>query len=344
MYDWDSWRTLVPLILGVFGLFVFVAYSVYFSTEPLIRKSLFNTPTAISAYFGTIIQGMLVWAILYYIPLYFQVAKDFTPMMSGVALAPFTFTIAPASVVTGLVISKTGRYRPSVWAGWFLTTLGVGLLVYLEQSTNTASWICLCLVAGLGMGILFSSMGFAAQSSASNFDIPFAGAMYSFFRALGQTLGVAISGTIFQNTFKHKIAATAYSAFADEWSRDASAFVQVVKAWSTVGEEGIRRQIVVDAYVESLRMVWIIMCVLSGVAFVVSLVWTAELSMDRELETEQGFVFDKKSRMMVEKRGTMMTQESGKGRKRVKVYNANDIDELMESGEFDRESHQGDRI
>ena len=292
MYDWTSWRTLVPIILGVFGLIGFGIYSVYISTEPLIRRTLFNTSTANVAYIGTLIQGLIVWSLLYYMPLYFEVAKNYSPITSGIAIFPFTFTVAPAAVVVGFIITKTGRYRPSLWIGWFLTTLGMGLLIYLQQSTNMTSWVFLSLVAGTGLGMLFSAQGFAAQASASNADLPFAGAMYSFFRAFGQTLGIALSGVIFQNTFKKKILATVYSSFADEWSRDASSFVQVVKAWSDIGEEAVMKEAVIRAYVESLRMVWCVMCALAGAAFIASLVWTNELSLERELETEQGFRYD----------------------------------------------------
>jgi hypothetical protein len=294
MYDWQSWRTLVPLLIGIGGLIGFVVYSVQFSSEPLIRRSLFNTRTALIAYASTLAHGMIVWSLLYYMPLYFEVAKSYTPVMSGVAIFPFTFTIAPAAVTVGIIITKTGRYRPSIWFGWFLTTFGMGLLIYLKQSTNTPSWVFLSLVAGVGTGILFSAQGFAAQASASNADIPFAGALYSFFRALGQTLGVAISGVIFQNTFKNKIEKSAYAMYADEWSRDASSFVQVVKTWSTEGSQGVMRGIVVQAYVESLRMVWMIMCVLAGIMFVANVLWTEEISLKRELETEQGFRFERR--------------------------------------------------
>lgn len=86
----------------------------YFSSEPLIRRTLFNSPTAITAYFGTLVHGIVVWSLLYYMPLYFEVAKKYSPITSGVALFPFTFTTAPAAVVVGIVITKTGRYRPSV--------------------------------------------------------------------------------------------------------------------------------------------------------------------------------------------------------------------------------------
>lgn len=293
MYDWSSWRTLVPLILGIAGLIGFVLYSTYFSTDPLIRRSLFNTSTAITAYLGTLIHGILVWSTLYYMPLYFEVAKFYSPIQSSIAIFPFTCTTAPAAVIVGLTIARTGRYRPSLWIGWVLTAFGFGLLIYLKQSTSIPAWIFLCLISGIGTGMLFSAQGFAAQASTSNADLPFSGAMYSFFRAFGQTFGVALSGVIFQNTFKQKIMETQYSSFADEWSKDASGLVQVVKSWSTIGEEGVRRHVVVEAYVESLRMVWIVMCAFGGAMMVASFIWTKEISLDRELETEQGFVFEK---------------------------------------------------
>jgi len=56
---------LQPMMLGIFGLLGFVVYSVYWSSEPLIRRSLFNSPTAITAYAGTFIHGIMVWSLLY---------------------------------------------------------------------------------------------------------------------------------------------------------------------------------------------------------------------------------------------------------------------------------------
>jgi hypothetical protein len=129
MYDWSLSRTLVPFILGVFGLIGFIIYSANISTEPLIRCTLFNSPTAIVAYIGTLVQGLIVWSLLYYMPLYFEIAKNYSPVTSGVAIFPFTFTVAPAAVVVGLIITRTSRYRPLLWIGWFLTTFGMGLLV-----------------------------------------------------------------------------------------------------------------------------------------------------------------------------------------------------------------------
>jgi hypothetical protein len=64
--------------------------------------------------------------------------------------------------------------------------------------------------------------------------------------------------------------------------------------WSREGEQGVVREAVIGAYVESLRMVWIVMCIFAGVVFVASLIWIGEISLTREVETEQGFRYDGK--------------------------------------------------
>jgi hypothetical protein len=114
MFDWNSWHTLVPMVLGVIGLLGFLAYSNYIAPEPLIRGSIFSTSTAKVGYLGTFLHGIFLWSILFYIPLYYEVAQDFGPTKSGVAMFPLTFTTAPAAVIVGLVIAKTGKYRSSI--------------------------------------------------------------------------------------------------------------------------------------------------------------------------------------------------------------------------------------
>jgi len=76
----------------------------------------------------------------------------------------------------------------------------------------------------------------------------------------------------------------------------------VVKYWSKEGEEGLMREAVVTAYVESLRMVWIVMTIFAGVIFVASLIWIDELSLTRDLETEQGFIYEVKNGDVEEQR------------------------------------------
>ncbi|KAG0640926.1 major facilitator superfamily domain-containing protein [Tuber brumale] len=287
MYPWDHWRTLVPLVLGVVGLAGFVLYERFVAKEPLIRLGVFATRTALVNYLGTIMHGMILWSLLYYLPLYFEAIKGLGPIMAGVAVFPETFTVAPASVVVGLLVSITGRFRWALWLGWTLTVLGMGVLVLLDVDTPTVSWIFISLVSGLGTGILFPSMAYAIQASATDEDMAYAVSMFSFFRAFGQAFGVAIGGVIFQNALKTEVAKHAVlRAMAGEYAADAVALVQVIKMMPK-GMEG--REELLISYAAALKVVWKAMIGFGAVGLVTSFA-TEGLSLDRELKTEHGLV------------------------------------------------------
>ena len=288
-YPWSSWRTLVPLLIGVAGLIAFVLYEALVAPEPLIRLSIFSNATSAAAYFQTVIHGMILWSILYYLPLYYEGVKGQTPILSGVSLFPETFTVAPAALVTGIIITKTGRYRFAIYLGWLLTILGTGLLYLQDVHTPTAEWIFLNLTAGLGMGMLFPSMNFAVQAASRNADLAFAVAMFTFFRAFGQSLGVAVGGTIFQNQIKKSLLASADLApLAADYARDAAALVQIIRAMSDDQSQSLQQAELRQAYADALKIVWISMCALAAVAGLSSY-WIRGLDLNRPLNTEQGF-------------------------------------------------------
>jgi hypothetical protein len=117
--------------------------------------------------------------------------------------------------------------------------------------------------------------------------------MYSFFRSFGQTFGVAIGGVIFQNRLKAILLNSSNPvlvANAGNWSRDASALVEIIKA---LQDQAIKQELV-TAYVDSLRVIWEVMCAFSCVMLLLSVTSMKDISLDRELETDQGFIHDRK--------------------------------------------------
>lgn len=252
--------------------------------EPLIRLSVFKNRSAVVNYTGTVLHGMILWGLLYYEPLYYEGVKGYSPIIAGISIFPETFTVAPVSVVTGIVVTITGRYRWALWAGWVLSTLGTGVLYLLDVDTSVVSWIFLNLAVGVGMGLLFPSMAFAIQAASTNEDLAFAVAMFSFFRAFGQAIGVAIGGTVFQNQLKKKLLEfPALAAKAEEYSRDSSGLVQIIKGLPA----GLEKTQLIQSYANALKAVWLVLCGLSALALILSL-WTEGLDLNRPLETEQG--------------------------------------------------------
>lgn len=290
-YAWTSWRTLVPLIIGAAGLVGFVLYERFVAEEPLIRLSIFGNRTAAISYFIDVIHGLCLWCLLYYMPLYYEAVKGYSPIIAGVALFPDTFTVAPMAVFTGFMITKTGKYRWAVWSGWVLTTLGLGLNILLDVDSSVPQWIFITIVSGVGLGILFPSMQFSLQAATPPKDVGFAVAMFSFFRTFGQTIGVAIGGVIFQNQMKKKLAAYPHFASqADALAKNAAALVQIIKD-TPDGQNKLDLQ---TAYVESVRLIYIVLCALAAVALVSSL-FVKSYSLDTGMETEQGFLHKTKA-------------------------------------------------
>ncbi|KAI9699934.1 MAG: hypothetical protein M1820_006996 [Bogoriella megaspora] len=291
MYAWDSWRTLVPLIVCAIGLGVFVVHEELWAQEPLIRTSVFKHRTAAITYLQTFIHGIILWCLLYYLPLYYEAVKGYTPIVTGVAMFPQCFTTAPSAAIAGTLIAKTGRFRWAIWGGWSIMVLGTGLLIVLHVNTTIPEWIFLNLPGGLGAGILFPAMAMAVQAAATTADQGYAATMFAFFRAFGQTVGVAIGGVIFQNQIRKRMLIYPLLApFADEYSKDASGLVQIIKQ---MPDDALEKYQLREAYTWSLKYVWIVMTVLGAVALISSF-WTQGLPLDQALDTEQGFQHRKK--------------------------------------------------
>jgi hypothetical protein len=228
---------------------------------------------------------MVLWSLLYYLPLYYEAVQGFTPIIAGVALLPETSFVAPMSVVVGITCALTGRYRWALWGGWFFATLGSGLLYLLNPGPSNAAFIFINVPVSIGTGMLFPAMGIAIQASGRPQDAGHMAAFYSFIRTFGQSLGVAIGGVIFQNQIKQKMLSYPLLApMADVYSKDATSLVGIIKAM----EAGAEKTQIIQVYADSLKTIWIVMCALSGVALVASL-FTKGYSLTQEHKTLQGF-------------------------------------------------------
>jgi MFS family permease len=283
LYPWDSWRTLVPLIIGACGLAVFAYYESRFATDPIIPPTIFQNRTATVSFIGSLLQGLVLWCVLYYLPLYYEAVKGYSPIVSGVALFPESFTVAPSAMVVGILTTRWGHYRWAIWLGWLLSTLGVGLICFIKVNTSIPAWIFLNIVPGIGLGLLFPSLGFAIQASATSDTLAIAVGMFSFFRAMGQAIGVAIGGVVFQNRMYHNLLKyPALAARASEYSQDAAGLVQVIKEMPA----GAEKLMLQTAYTDSLRIVWAVCCAVCGVGLLLSLL-TESYDLNRAMESKQ---------------------------------------------------------
>ncbi|RYO26269.1 hypothetical protein AA0111_g8240 [Alternaria arborescens] len=281
-YPWSSWHTLVPLLICTAGLLALAAHQEYVAKNPFIRTSVFKNRSAAIVLTLTVLYGLILSAVLFYLPLYFEAVKGMSPVMAGVAIFPWTLTLAPCAMITGIVISKTGKYIWANWLGWCFSVAGMSLLVLLRADTSSAVWVSISLIGGIGMGTLYPAMMIGVQASTSVENQAFATNMFTFLRALGQTFGVTIGGIIFQSMLEKKmLSIPLLSDRAKEYSKDAVGLVQIIKA---MPDNEMKVQLK-ESFVYALMHIWVVVAVFSGIALIASLFMKGyEISSPRETD------------------------------------------------------------
>ena len=115
--------------------------------------------------------------VLYFLPIYFQVIDNVSPIESGVRNLPLIIAITIATVCSGVGITVTGRPMPFMVVAGVLSSIGVGLLFTLTIGSSSAKWIGYQVIAGLGLGLGFQVPVSAVQATLPQIDIPSGSAM-----------------------------------------------------------------------------------------------------------------------------------------------------------------------
>jgi hypothetical protein len=261
VYPWSSWNTLLPLILGTVFLGIFGFYERRVAKSPTFRSGVFSTFTSIAVQIGGCLHGVLLWLLVYYICLYYQGVRGYTPLETGIAVLPETLTVAPSAVVTSIIIGRTGYYHWAILSGWILTILGFGLFYLMDNSISVVGLVFVNLLPGVGLGMLLPAMSMAVQISNSPQDLGHAVSTLAFLRSGGQCLGVAIGSSIFTNQLYRELETVGLGP--DVNTEDFLAVINGMANNDTETETLIKAKV---ALTGSLRMVWICACAFAAVS------------------------------------------------------------------------------
>ena len=99
--------------------------------------------------------GQLI-SLLDYLPVYYQACKAASPVGSGIDVFGYTFSTAPFSIVAGLSVTASKRFRPQLWLAWCFTILGMGLMSLLTEDSSLAMSIGFQIILGAGVGTSLS--------------------------------------------------------------------------------------------------------------------------------------------------------------------------------------------
>lgn len=204
VHAWNS-----PTILWLFAisavslaLFLWVEQRV---PNPIISLELFKIPAFTYSNLAAFIINVAFLGLVLFLPLFMQLVLGVSATNSGFTLLPLMGGIIVSSFLSGLLVTKTGKYKPILIGGAVILLVGVGLLmqINLEMSLFELGWRMV--IVGIGLGPAQGIFTLAIQNAVPFADMGVATSASQFFRQIGSTIGLAIFGTLFTLSVQQEI-------------------------------------------------------------------------------------------------------------------------------------------
>ncbi|WP_258006594.1 MFS transporter [Arthrobacter sp. AFG20] len=200
-YDWWSWQSALMVGGGVMLLALLVVVESKVE-QPIIPLKIISERTTALAIWASVAVGVAMFGSSTFLGQYFQVARGATPTEAGLLTLPMIAGNLIGSVVSGQMISRTGKWKRYLIAGSVLLIGGLGLAGTMDHSTELWQSGVFTAILGLGLGMLMQNLVLAVQNTVSASDIGTASASVAFFRSVGGAIGVSVLGAIMSNRVK----------------------------------------------------------------------------------------------------------------------------------------------
>jgi MFS family permease len=147
------------------------------------------------------ITGTAIMGLIFFTPVFLQVALGESPTVSGLLMLPLMGGFMVSSVVTGRVITRLGHYKPFPIAGTLILAVGFGFLGSMSGSTALGPVAVYLAVSGVGVGMVMQVIILAVQNMVPSDAIGSATSVAQLFRAIGATVGVTAFGAVLSARF-----------------------------------------------------------------------------------------------------------------------------------------------
>ncbi|KAJ2778505.1 hypothetical protein GGI15_004163 [Coemansia interrupta] len=217
-YPWRSAAVICCLVFGVLVGVLFIVYEGLVPKEPIVPLRLLRTRNVALAFIGHLFFGAITYAPLMFVPQWALLVRITTPITSGLYTLPFTLSELVAVIITGVWVTKTGKYRECVWLGSVMLLCGLTPLVILDQNTGLGKLFGFLIVAGFGFGMCIQTLILTAQAGSDGMDSASATSVCLFMRSLGAILVVAVLSSVSGNVLHSEFAAASaqYPEYADQ--------------------------------------------------------------------------------------------------------------------------------
>ncbi|WP_395242716.1 MDR family MFS transporter [Agromyces sp. MMS24-K17] len=267
-FGWDSmatWSWGLGLVVAV-ALFILVEAK---AADPVMPLSMFKNPVFVNATAIGLALGIGMFAAIGFVPTFLQMSSGTSAAASGLLMLPMMVGLMGTSILSGLLITRTGRYKLFPILGTVIT--GAAMVAMTTLAASTPIWlICIYLfVFGAGLGLIMQVVVLVVQNAVPAADIGTATSSNNYFREVGAALGTAVFGTLFTTRLTENL--------TDVFAGAGATAEQAANATATIDPATLNqlpdpvRDGVVDAYADALAPVFWYLIPFIAIAFLLAL-------------------------------------------------------------------------
>lgn len=217
-YAWNSFQ-----IIGLFFAAVvsFILFGIIETKvkEPILPLTLFKNSIFSVSMLITFLTGIGMFGAILYVPLFAQLVLGTNATNSGTMLTPLMLGMVTSSIITGQIVSRTGKYKWIAVAGLALTAVASFFLSQMNTTTTQTELIIRMIATGIGMGVSFPIFTLVVQNAFDHSKLGVVTASTQLFRSVGGTVGTAILGGILNSSLANKFGDLSTDPFIQNMSQ-----------------------------------------------------------------------------------------------------------------------------
>ena len=195
-FAWASTTTALLVALGLVLIVAAVYVEAKVAAEPVIPLRLFRDRTIALATLASVLIGVAMFGSTVYLSQYFQTARGMTPTEAGLMSIAMVGGLFVSSIVSGRIISDTGRWKRWLVGGMVLVVVGLALLGTIDESTSLVVVGAFMAILGVGLGATMQNLVLSVQNNVTLADMGAASSVVAFFRSMGGSIGVSALGAL----------------------------------------------------------------------------------------------------------------------------------------------------
>jgi EmrB/QacA subfamily drug resistance transporter len=202
-WGWGSAAIVALLAISAVGLVAFALVERRV-VEPMVDFRFFRSRSFLGANLVAFIVSFAMLAMFFFLALYMQNIKGYSPLQAGVRFLPSTVVIILVAPIAGRLSDRIGP-RPLMTAGLLIVAGSLFWQGHLQVDTSYGFLVGAFMLMGLGMGLVMSPMSTAGMNAVEPSKAGVASGILTMSRMVGGTFGVAAMGALITGLGRAKI-------------------------------------------------------------------------------------------------------------------------------------------